>query len=356
MEGSGMRPSSLPILAKSPKFVSSDTNFAADGTDRHEALRAHFAGDDSLIDLLDEESAESVRWAADYIRLKAPLSDYPLEWEVEMPIIYPDFSEEKGHADAACYLDIFDLKSRERDYGLQMAAYALGRLQSIQGGAQVRCHLLFTATKRAEVLTFDLESADKALSEALDAINAAAECRPSEYCGWCANRVTCEVLNKRAQAVAADREDWELEQYHASKITEPAEMSKALTLARQLSKWIDGIEFHAKEMAIKQGIQIPGYALKSRNGKKYCADIQGAFAATGLDAPTFLQCCDLRFSSSKKNPNKQGLENVYHKAAGLPSLAAAKRELKAKLQDFVRVGEPSLYLASEKSTETTDEE
>jgi hypothetical protein len=353
-----LRPSSLPILAKSPKFVSCETSFTEEGTDRHDALRMHFEGSDGLLDLLDEESAGGVRWAADYIRLKAPLSDYPLEWEVEMPIIYPDFSEQRGHADAVCNLDIFDLKSRERDYGLQMAAYALGRLQELNATNEVivRCHLLFTATKRCEVLTFDTETAYKALRSAIDEINAAVECRPSEYCGWCANRVTCDVLNKRAQAVAAGREDWELEQYHASKISEPGEMAKALTLARQLKAWIEGIEFHAREMAIKQGLQIPGYTLKQRNGKKFCFDIQGAFTASGLDAPTFLQCCDLRFSSSKKNPNKHGLENVYHKAASLPSLAAAKRELKSKLAPFVKTGEPSLYLASEKATETSQDE
>jgi hypothetical protein len=354
-----MRPSSLPILKQSPKFVSSETEFAAEGTERHAALRAHFAGDDSLLNLLSEEDAESVRWAADYIRLKAPLNDYPLEWEIELPMILDDFTEMTGHADAVCHLDIFDLKSRERDYEAQMACYALGVLYKsgvARLGGAVRCHLLFTSTKRFQVLTFTAENAEKLLADTLAEINAAVECRPSDYCGWCANCATCDVLNKRAQAVAAGREDWQLEQYHASKVTEPAEMAKMLTLARQLKPWIEAVEFHGREMAIKQGMQIPGYTLRERKGKKYCFDIQGAFNASGLDAPTFLQCCDLRFSSSKKNPNKVGLENIYHKAKELPSLAAAKRELKSKLEPFIGVGATTQYLAPEKATEPSNDE
>jgi hypothetical protein len=334
-----LRPSSLPILAQSPKFVSSDTSFAEEGTDRHNALRMHFAGDDSLLDMLEEESADGVRWAADYIRLKAPMSDYPLEWD-----------EIEGHADAVCYLDLFDLKTRERDYAPQMAAYALGVLQKLNAGpfTEVRCHLLYTATKHVEVLTFDAESAAKVIQTIIDDVNAAVECRPSDYCGWCANRVTCEALNKRALTVAAGREDWQLEQYHASQITEPSQMAKALTLAKHLKAWIAGVEHHARELAIKQGLKIPGYRLAPTTGKRYCTDIQGAFTASGLGIEDFLACCDVRFGTSKKNPNKKGLENVYHKAQGLPSLNAAKKELKSKLQPFVQQGQGGYTLKPEK--------
>lgn len=350
-----IRPSSLPILKQSPKFVSSDTAFAEEGTDRHDALRAHFLGDDGLLNLLSEEDAEAVRWAADYIRLKAPLSDYPIEWEAELPLILDDFTEMTGHADAVCHLDVFDLKTRERDYEGQMAAYALGRIQQT-GGEPVRCHLLFSATKRVEVLTFTAESAERVITSILADINSAPTCRPSDYCGWCKQKVTCEVLNKRALAVAAGREDWELEQYHASKITEPQEMAKALALANHVTKWADGVKHFALEMVIKQGQQIPGFTLKQKAGKRFCSDVQGAFQATGLEPADFLACCDLRFSTSKKNPNKAGLENIYHKAKELPSLAAAKRELKAKLEPYVKTSDPTQFLAPEKSTETSEDE
>lgn len=357
-----MRPSSLPILRQSPKFVSEQTSFAEEGTDRHEALHAHLCGDDTLLDLLDDESADGVRWAAEYIRLKAPMSDYPLEWEATLPIVYSDLSETEGHADCVCHLDIFDLKSRERDYAPQMAAYALGRLQKLNAppGTQVRCHLLFAVTKRHEVLTFDAEHADALINEIIQDVKTATECRPSEYCGWCANRVTCDVLNKRAMAVAAGREDWALEQYHATEITKPEEMAKALALAKHLTTWAKAVEFKAREMAIKQGLKIPGWKLAPTNGKRFCTDLQGAFTASGLSIEDFLACCDVRFGTSKKNPNKKGLENVYHKSAGLPSLAAAKKELKGKLAPFIQQGQGGFTLKPEKgeiedlTTETED--
>lgn len=351
-----MRPSSLPILKQSPKFESGDTEFAEEGTDRHAALRAHFCGDDSLLDLLDDESAEAVRWAADYIRLKAPMSDHPINWEYEAVAILDDFSEMLGHPDAGCGLDIFDFKWRERDYESQMASYALSKLQSLPPGTVVRTHLLFGQPRKAVVLRFDRESAERIIHEIITDVNAAIECRPSDYCGWCANRVTCAVLNKRAQTIAAGREDWQLEQYHASQITEPSEMAKALTLAKHVKKWAEGVEYRAEQMAIKEGLQIPGYALKPGNSKRYCFDVAGAFNASGLDAAEFLSCCQIRFTSDKKDPNKVGLENVYHKAKGLPSLAAAKRELKNKISDFVKKPEPKLKLKPIKESAIEDSE
>lgn len=351
-----MRPSALPILQQSPKFVSGVTEFSESGRDRHEALRAHFNGDDSLLNLLDDEEIEAIRWAADYIRLKAALSDHEIKWEQELLILLDDFSEMPGHLDADCGPDFFDFKWRERDYEAQMAAYALAKLQQLPPGAEVRAHLLFGQPRKAVVLKFDLESASKIVHDIIADVNAAVECRPSDYCGWCANRVPCPVLNNRAQTIAAGREDWQLEQYHASQITEPAEMAKALRLAKQVSKWAEGVEHFAEVMAIKEGKQIPGFELRPGSSKRYCFDVSGAFNASGLTAEEFLSCCQIRFGTDKKDPNKVGLENIYHRAKGLPSLAAAKRELKTKISDFVKKPEPKLKLKPIKGAVTDDDE
>lgn len=349
-----LRPSSLPILKESPKFVSSGSDFADEGTDRHQALRDHFAGYDGMLNLLDEDGQEAVRWAADYIRLKANMADHAIEWETERVIDFGEFESMTGHLDAVCGLDIFDLKWRERDYSAQMACYALSVLQDHPDGTVCRTHLLFGANRKAVVLEWTQYSARAIIDAIIEDVRGAEECRPSSYCGWCAITSSCPVLTRRAQAVADGREDWKLEQYHASAIEQPSEMAKALTLARHIKRWVEGVEHHAKEMAIKQGRTIPGYELREKSGKRICTDVNGAFNASGLPAHEFLACCSLRFVASKKDPSQKGLENVYKETTSLPSLAAAKRELRAKLEPYTTTAASSISLVSISLSEETE--
>lgn len=340
-----LRASALPALAQCPSFESGSTEWTESGTDRHKALETYLKGDDSLLALLDDEEQDGIKWAAEYIRVKANMDEHPITWEKEnaCTVILDDFSEIPGTPDAVCHIDIFDLKWRWRDYTAQMAHYAAARLQELPGVEKVRVHLLFACFKRAEVLEFDRETALRIVSEVAAKIAENPEPNPCDYCGWCARRVTCQALNERAQTVAAGREDWRLQQYHASEITDRAEMAKALKLARHLAKWCEAVDHFAKEMVIKQGISIPGYELRSKPGRSSCHDVLGAFHATGLDHTDFLKCCEIRLEKSKTNPDKQGLADVLKEKTGI-SKAAAKRELKKKLEPYLRTPKQSFYL------------
>jgi hypothetical protein len=354
-----IRPSNLPALSECACFEPSASDFAEAGTDRHAALRAHFEGNDGALELLPEEDAEGVRWAADYIRVKAPLSDHPIRFEQPLSLILDDFSEINGTLDAVCHLDLFDLKWRERDYRAQLACYVLMRLQELGINATITVHVLYAAFRRAEVFHLDETSARAIVLPIIDrALAPHPQPTPCSYCGWCANRLTCSALNERAQAVAAGREDWKLQTYHASKITSPAEMAKALTLARFLLKWAEAVNFHARQMAIQKGVSIPGYELKSKASRSSCADVLGAFHATGLSAEDFLKCCDVLLNTSKSNPDKRGLADVLKDNRSI-SKAAATRELKRILQPFMRTPKDQLYLKAlnDSGDETsTDEE
>jgi hypothetical protein len=346
-----IRPSNLPALSQCPCFEPSASDFAEAGTDRHAALRAHFESNDGLLELLPEEDAEGVRWAAEYIRMKAPLSDHPIGFEQPLSLILDDFSEINGTLDATCHLDLFDLKWRERDYRAQLAAYVLMRLQELGIDATITVHVLYAAFRRAEVFHLDATSARAIVLPILDrARDPDRQSNPCTYCSWCARQLTCPALNIRAQAVAAGREDWQLQSYHCSEITDPRQMSRALTLAKHLAKWCKAVEHHALDMVIKRGEQIPGYTLKSRAGKRSCHDLTGAFNSLGLPVETFLACCDIRFSTSKENPDKKGIEDVYSAAHGVKK-AAAKRELSRKLQPFLRTPKDNPYLAPETQEE-----
>jgi hypothetical protein len=353
-----MRASSLPALSQCPSFESGSTEWTESGTDRHTALADHFTGgNDTMLNLLDDDEQDGIRWAADYIRLKANLAEHPITWEKEnsCTAILDDFTEIPGTPDAICGIDIFDLKWRYRDYTAQMALYAAARLQELPGIDKVRVHLLFAAFKRAEILEFDRESALGIVEKIVAKVRENPAPQPCDYCGWCAKRVCCPALNERAQTVAAGREDWTLEQYHASAITSPTEMAKALRLAAQIEKWAKAVKHFAKEMVLKQGVTIPGYELTSKAGKASCADVIGAFNASGLQASEFLQACELRLNTSKKNPAKKGIIDLYYTINKGISKAAAKRELKRLLDPYMRTPTLSYSLKAINSTEDDEE-
>lgn len=351
------RPSSLPMLKVCPCFDGQGSKDTDEGRERHAALKDYLEDKEFLLNALDEEGREAVIWAADYIRMVAPLSDHPAKFEEKISITLPKWEQMEGTPDAVCGPEVFDLKWRPRDYDAQMAAYAWGRLQELPEVQEVRVHVLFGATKNKQVYTIDAETAEAIVMPIVEKANdPGRKPNPCEYCSMCANKLKCEALNIRAQTVAAGREDWKLANYHSSELTDPQEMAKALALASHLEKWTKAVKHHAREMVVKQGLAIPGWELKTKAGKSSCHDVTGAFNATGLPVEVFLKCAELRLNRSKTNPNKEGLIEAYAQEKDLPK-TAAKKLLKKTLEPFMRTPPEVQYLKSltQKEEEEGDE-
>ena len=332
-----VRPSSLPMLAKCPQWESSggntDTNL---GSQRHAALAALFQGDKALWNALPTDNdREAVEWAAEYIRVKAPMNDYPVEWEVKRRWLGADFQEREGTPDCVCGPVVFDFKWRQRDYTAQMADYSLERLD--RGFEMVEVHLLYGEPRVAEVLHFDRESAEGIVQPILEKAGQG-DPAPCDYCGWCAKRLICPAMTDRVAAVVEGREDWQLDQYHASKIESPAEMGKALRIARLVADWCEAVEFAAKEMAVKRG-QVPaGFKIQNRQGARFIASVLDAFPKAGLPQDEFLKACDVKLSA---------LAEAYAEFHGMKK-APAERELESKLGPVVQRKQSTVSLVAEK--------
>lgn len=349
------RPSSLPILKECAKFESEGSEFADLGKMRHDCFARALQGDESLYDMLPEEDAEGVKWAVEQVRLHAPMHDYPLELEKQVEGTLPNFTEMRGTADVVCgpyYMA--DLKWRERNYIEQYAAYAL--LQILKLHAEpVRFHALYAATKTERVHEFTRESAWAIIEPVLANAGVGAE-TPCDYCKWCSKCATCPELNKRAQAVMAGREDWELSQYHASQIDTADEMAKAFTLAWYLEDWCKAVYHYAEEMWFKKGVTIPGLIVKTKQGRQYVSDAMGAYKALGLPPEEFIRTCVPRLNTSKTYPDQVGIIETYKKQNGIPTTAAAKRAVEQKIGEFIKRGRSTDSLAPIKSTKTKTEE
>lgn len=336
-----IRPSSLPMLAACPCWESSggndDTNA---GTQRHIAFARALSNDPEPFRDLRKDDHDSVEWAAEYVRMHAPTSDHEMRLEFHLNPLDTEFHpifENGGTADALCGPHLFDLKTRERDYNAQMAAYALAMFQE-HGWDQVHVHLLFTETKRPVKFTFTE-------TEAADVVNriVAAVKEPNrqptacDYCGWCSKVLNCPAHLSNAVKIARERQElsmqakvafeaWVGQGAHTSAIEDPALMGEVLRVARVLANWCDAAEFRAKDMAIKEGKIPSGFKLQSRQGNRFVASVADAFPLVGLPQAEFLKACECKPTL------------LFETYAGFHGLKkpAAEREVERKLGEVLQ--------------------
>jgi hypothetical protein len=158
---------------------------------------------------------------------------------------------------------------------------------------------------------------------------------PNEYCGWCKNAVSCPALTRHVSVVAAryaPEDSDKIQMWNPSEMTDPAQVGRALFIARIVSPWCDGVEKRAK-MMLESGQQIEGWSILERSGARQVKDIPAAFARTGLPEDVFLKCCNVRMGE---------LEEAFALAKGMKK-APAKRELNELLADVIET-KPAMKL------------
>jgi hypothetical protein len=299
-------PSSFPKLAKCACYVAEKGGKLAEaGNVRHLAWADLFRfGGDEPSRVLDQhptlsvDEREGLIWAFEYVIATATAGEL-LQLDHRISILDDDFNELTfGTFDAAAGPDLFDLKWADAEYDEQMICYALGRMQET-GRELINVHILFALQKRVKKFTVTLDQATEVVNRIIASVkDPERKPTPNDYCGYCADRLTCSALNQRAQTVAAGREDWALDSYNASQITSPVEMAKALTLARQLKDWADSVEYHAKQL-VRNGAKLPGFKLIEKQGKRECNNIGTAFQLLGLPQEQFLNCCTLTYGAAE---------------------------------------------------------
>lgn len=328
------------MLAECPKFDGAPSEYTEKGTERHKALADYLAGNENAFRNQSDDYAENLLWAADYIKLKAPLNDHPLISETKRHLILPNNMEMEGTPDFTCGDQIFDLKWRTRDYTAQMACYALMVLDETDR-EEVTTHLLFAESQFIRTIKFTGPEAWEEIKTILDHVNHPfAAPIPCDFCAWCSRKEICPALTERLNAVITGRPDWGLKQWHASKIQDAEDMGNALRLARCLGEWSDHIEFRARELALKEGIIAKGFKLQTRQGNRYIDDVAKAFTRAGLPQAEFLQACSVR---------PKGLFELHAKLNGM-KLSAAEREMERKLGDAIQRKPSTNALVTDKPT------
>jgi len=360
-----IRPSALPALAESPCFCAGSGNKDTDqGTQRHKLFRDLLVvgeGDCKQVLARDyglsKDETEAVKWAAEKVMAECIASPNKILTEYHLDPVDDDtfepLFENGGTADAIWRNHVFDLKWRPRDYRLQMAAYAIGVFQQFEDYEAVFCHVLFGNTRQETVYEFTRESALALVVPVIDAAKSRGdgEFTPSDYCGWCANLVTCPVKCELASTIAQSREklkaetrakflEWVVAGAHSSDIDDPHVCAVALEVARELAKWAEGVEHRAKEMS-QQGRELPGFSMITRQGNRFIESVAGAYPRLGICQDAFLSACEIKFSK---------LVELYAEQNGGLKKSVAEKELAAKLGDLLK-RKPSTLTLKKDNTE-----
>jgi len=303
-------PSSLKYVAQCPGYKPEfSTNEAAEmGTRIHNALET---GDWSTMNDYESSLAQGCRNAEAAIFKKHGMD--PESADIE------DFKEVRlkikliGHETfGTCDRLVLDRKNRRAiqiDYktGLgkidepsknwQGKAYGTGTFQAYEEIDEI--FFYFIACRRDEIL-FDRYTRDmvpefvndlsgviqnaKHVRGCWENIDAMMLSPQTLVCNYCANAETCpavanigvEVAQKYAPGAANIAS---LPEMHGSNITDPQIIAELLDIAPILTKAISGWKKKADEMAFQDGVEIPGYKVEERSGRR---SITSALAAYGV--------------------------------------------------------------------------
>ncbi len=315
-------PSSIKMSAHCPGYEGeSGTNPAAEmGTRIHEALET---GDWSKLNDYESSLAQGCRNAEDAIFDHHGYELSGLDDYKEIRLTMQLRGEETfGTCDR---LTVNGAEAVQIDYktgqmavdepqdNWQAKAYVLGAFQRFPQLETI--HFYFIACRRDEILfhTFkreDMEEIVHAISEVIKRAKKVRACfsdtDPSELipqlkiCNYCKNAGRCPSLAKlsidTAKKYAPDMGNVLSlpAEVRGSTCEDPEVLAEMLKVVPIVKKWAAGVEYAARRMAIDDGIEIPGYEVRERKGRRSITSALAAFSVIKdeVDVENFLEGID----------------------------------------------------------------
>jgi hypothetical protein len=241
-------------------------------------------------------------------------------------------------------LTVIDYKSgQQRDYYYQLITYALAAMQKY-GEAECRVVTLYGRTEDVHEFMILKEDAEAEVFALFDRLVEGGDPCLCDYCGWCALNGSCEATAPAITAVATRYPEQPIdvtaiETFHASEITDPAQMAKVYELACAVYKWAESAKHHARQAAI-EGMEIPGFKLRAGAKRRHVSEsmVVQAFQDSGLTREEFLSCCTVAVGK---------VEKIIGKKEGIKG-NALKDEVNSRLADVMYLQENSPSLVRDK--------
>lgn len=177
----------------------------------------------------------------------------------------------------------------------QGCAYALGVFERFPEVQTLELHFVQPRTESISSHTFRRSDMQKMALRIMTIIRRAnarnKEEHPGMHCRYCRKQARCVALRNLALPIASQYADFP-EELHASNISDPRMMARCLDCAKILKEWADAVNFHAADMAAN-GIEIPGYKLTTRAGRRTIPDALAAYGMLQdrMSLEDYLSCC-----------------------------------------------------------------
>lgn len=329
-------PSKLKNLEICPSYESDNSGpvhpITLRGTAMHEALET---GDDSKLDPIDtfNPNGESrvehnlVQMVRDYI--EAEKEAYGVTEVVDEIHLKTQDPDVQGFVDRIMFGPLTPGSTRRkayvRDYKFgfnlvdvpsinpQAIAYTVGIFLKYEDVDEV--HFAFMIPRqdailehtftRAELPTLQLRVAT--IAERVRKFSGQHFNVVEENCLYCGRKASCPKLHEKALVIAnAYNEDAQLPlpaEFHSSLITDPVQMAKALNAVTVLEKWCESVRSHALKLRLDVGIEIPGWTLTERSGKRSVINPTAAFDLAvqyGVSDEEFMAACTVSLADLEK--------------------------------------------------------
>ncbi len=259
------------------------------GVNMDGAFRGVLMGNLKPLNSLDPAEKAAVEWAVEQVvQLSAGMNI--IADEEKLKVSTPGISH-IGTEDArvpAINLS-FDLKSGQiRNYLEQMAAYALGNMEA-GFTDKWTCILLFCDQRTAIRHDFTFEQAKAIVDEIIKGYtDPNKEPTPCDYCGWCKLKNTCVALVQpiveTKVIVEKQRAETTLEALKQEITATPERLSEFLKAAKVFEKELWDFAKDEAKRRLKEGEQVPGWALQTSKGQEYFTADTIIEAASATDA------------------------------------------------------------------------
>lgn len=309
-------PSKLKYLEMCPAYQDDPHKEVYAATER--GTQCHKAMETFELGGLDDEQKRWVNMCQEYRAhaLPGPVNNWPVrEAKLEaIPEVW-GYADEYNIFGNTCHL--FDWKfgswsQEDVSTNPQTQAYVLGIWNKHPEVDTVHCHWVYPVREEISRHTYRRGADYAKIKLRLETIvarcsaTAVKACPNADVCTWCGNKAVCPALHRMVLPVAtryADGHALALPQVPSfDLVKDPVEMSRLLDWAPILEKTAESIKRHALEMRLKDGQEIPGYDLRSRQGKSRILNAELAFekAQDFMDLPTFMRAVDVSAAELKK--------------------------------------------------------
>ena len=188
--------------------------------------------------------SKEVLWAARYILDQTKGREVHSEQVVS--IMRGEEEITFGSVDAYCEGELFDLKTgRMRDYGPQMAAYALGIMQQYDL-REVKYHIVYSKYREAHVEKISLEQAMDIVYSIVDSVNDPTR-SPwlCDYCRWCSREESCTAIKTFGYSIGGQIDL--LWQQNLDEPLDPAVKQRLLSIVGTVERWAGAVRDKVKD-------------------------------------------------------------------------------------------------------------